>query len=179
MSRAYGPGSYDPAYEKDGQDYPVSYVRWTENRNMAEFLRLVHAGRFISSRSSPTNSRSTSSAAYQTILDPAAEAWRCFYAIPRRRSAAPPAPSCRDAVSTLPAGRTAQARSASHWSAPAIWRDGYTCRSCRRLKGVELRAVCSTSGAAALSYANASAPLLLLRLRRDPERPRSRRRSSS
>jgi len=41
MSRAYGPGSYDPLYEKKGQDYPVAYVRWTENRNMEEFLRLV------------------------------------------------------------------------------------------------------------------------------------------
>src|SRR4029078_10243921 len=28
MSRAYGPGSYDPEYEKRGRDYPVSYVRW-------------------------------------------------------------------------------------------------------------------------------------------------------
>ena len=41
MSRAYGPGSYDPAYEKQGRDYPFPYVRWTENRNMEEFLRLV------------------------------------------------------------------------------------------------------------------------------------------
>ena len=41
MSRAYGPGSYDPDYEKKGRDYPASYVRWTENRNMEEFLRLV------------------------------------------------------------------------------------------------------------------------------------------
>ena len=41
MSRAYGPGSYDTAYERHGQDYPFSYVRWTENRNMEEFLRLV------------------------------------------------------------------------------------------------------------------------------------------
>jgi threonine dehydrogenase-like Zn-dependent dehydrogenase len=44
MSRAYGPGSYDPAYEKQGHDYPFAYVRWTENRNMQEFLRLVSAG---------------------------------------------------------------------------------------------------------------------------------------
>jgi predicted dehydrogenase len=44
MSRAYGPGSYDPAYEKDGHDYPFGYVRWTENRNMEEFLRLAGAG---------------------------------------------------------------------------------------------------------------------------------------
>lgn len=45
MARAYGPGSYDPAYEKEGHDYPLPYVRWTENRNMQEFLRLVATGR--------------------------------------------------------------------------------------------------------------------------------------
>ena len=45
VSRAYGPGSYDPKYEKEGVDYPLPYVRWTENRNMEEFLRLVSAGK--------------------------------------------------------------------------------------------------------------------------------------
>jgi predicted dehydrogenase len=45
MSRAYGPGSYDPQYEVRGQDYPIAYVRWTEKRNMEEFLRLVSRGR--------------------------------------------------------------------------------------------------------------------------------------
>jgi len=44
LSRAYGPGSYDPAYEKQGRDYPFSYVRWTENRNMEEFLRQIGTG---------------------------------------------------------------------------------------------------------------------------------------
>jgi len=32
MSRAYGPGSYDAASEKQGRDYPLPYVRWEENR---------------------------------------------------------------------------------------------------------------------------------------------------
>ena len=45
MSRAYGPGSYDPEYEVRGRDYPIAYVRWTEKRNMEEFLRLVSIGR--------------------------------------------------------------------------------------------------------------------------------------
>jgi predicted dehydrogenase len=45
VSRAYGPGSYDPLYEKKGVDYPIDYVRWTENRNMAEFLRLMKDGK--------------------------------------------------------------------------------------------------------------------------------------
>ncbi len=44
MSRSYGPGRYDPAYEQRGHDYPIGYVRWTEQRNMQEFLRLVSTG---------------------------------------------------------------------------------------------------------------------------------------
>jgi predicted dehydrogenase/threonine dehydrogenase-like Zn-dependent dehydrogenase len=42
-SRSYGPGRYDPAYEKKGIDYPRGYVRWTEKRNMQAFLDLVAA----------------------------------------------------------------------------------------------------------------------------------------
>lgn len=41
ISTSYGPGRYDPYYEEDGQDYPIGYVRWTENRNMSEYLRLI------------------------------------------------------------------------------------------------------------------------------------------
>lgn len=41
LSRSYGPGRYDPGYEEYGIDYPIGYVRWTENRNMEEFLRLL------------------------------------------------------------------------------------------------------------------------------------------
>ncbi len=44
LSRSYGPGRYDPSYEERGIDYPVGYVRWTERRNMQEFLRLVSTG---------------------------------------------------------------------------------------------------------------------------------------
>ena len=40
MSRSYGPGRYDPAYEDQGRDYPASYVRWTEERNFGAFLEL-------------------------------------------------------------------------------------------------------------------------------------------
>jgi predicted dehydrogenase/threonine dehydrogenase-like Zn-dependent dehydrogenase len=43
-SRAYGPGSYDNSYEKGRVDYPFGYVRWTEKRNLEEFIRLVAAG---------------------------------------------------------------------------------------------------------------------------------------
>jgi len=45
ISRSYGPGRYDSNYEEKGQDYPYAYVRWTERRNMEEFLRLISVGR--------------------------------------------------------------------------------------------------------------------------------------
>lgn len=41
FSRSYGPGRYDSQYEEEGADYPIGYVRWTENRNMQAFLDLV------------------------------------------------------------------------------------------------------------------------------------------
>ena len=44
ISTSYGPGRYDPTYEEAGLDYPIGYVRWTENRNMREFLRLLAIG---------------------------------------------------------------------------------------------------------------------------------------
>jgi predicted dehydrogenase/threonine dehydrogenase-like Zn-dependent dehydrogenase len=44
MSRSYGPGRYDPRYEEGGQDYPIGFVRWTENRNMEAFLDLLSSG---------------------------------------------------------------------------------------------------------------------------------------
>jgi polar amino acid transport system substrate-binding protein len=45
LSMSYGPGRYDPAYEEQGHDYPIGYVRWTEERNLAAFLELVRAGK--------------------------------------------------------------------------------------------------------------------------------------
>ncbi|HEY6170982.1 MAG TPA: zinc-binding alcohol dehydrogenase, partial [Candidatus Kapabacteria bacterium] len=42
LSRSYGPGRYDATYEEKGIDYPIGYVRWTERRNMQEFVRLLN-----------------------------------------------------------------------------------------------------------------------------------------
>ncbi|MGO9085216.1 MAG: bi-domain-containing oxidoreductase [Terriglobales bacterium] len=41
MSCSYGPGRYDPGYEERGQDYPLGFVRWTENRNMEAALDMM------------------------------------------------------------------------------------------------------------------------------------------
>jgi len=45
ISCSYGPGRYDDQYEIKGIDYPYGYVRWTENRNMLEFLELIKRGK--------------------------------------------------------------------------------------------------------------------------------------
>ncbi len=45
LSRSYGPGRYDASYEVHGLDYPIGYVRWTEQRNMVAFLDLVADGK--------------------------------------------------------------------------------------------------------------------------------------
>lgn len=45
IARSYGPGRYDSNYEEKGVDYPIGYVRFTEGRNMEEFVRLIAENR--------------------------------------------------------------------------------------------------------------------------------------
>ncbi len=68
LSRSYGPGRYDPGYEEKGNDYPIGHVRWTENRNMKEFVHLL-ADRKLDVRSLTTHRFSIDAAtqAYQLI----------------------------------------------------------------------------------------------------------------
>lgn len=44
VSCSYGPGRYDPAYEDNGQDYPLGFVRWTEQRNFEAVLDMLASG---------------------------------------------------------------------------------------------------------------------------------------
>lgn len=67
ISTSYGPGRYDPFYENEGQDYPIAYVRWTENRNMQAYMDLLSKGKI------------KLEALYQTYsIDKAAEAYACL-----------------------------------------------------------------------------------------------------
>ncbi len=91
LSRSYGPGRYDPQYEEEGHDYPIGYVRWTERRNMEEFLRLVAAGQVTPAR---LNSHSfpiaDAEAAYRIIGGEADEPYLgILLTYPEARPAAP------------------------------------------------------------------------------------------
>ena len=70
MATSYGPGRYNPNYEEKGLDYPIGYVRWTENRNMQAFLQLVAEQKIdLSFLTTHTFDFEKATDAYQMIMD--------------------------------------------------------------------------------------------------------------
>jgi predicted dehydrogenase len=151
MSRAYGPGSYDPAYEKQGLDYPISYVRWTENRNMSEFLRLA-AEQQVELQPLITHvfPLEDAPAAYRTIMDPGTSSLAVLLKYPapdairfepkRRVDLATPGESGKAGLGAALVGSGGLAR----WAhLPNL----------KKIPHVSLRAVHSASGARGKSYA--------------------------
>lgn len=158
MSRAYGPGSYDPKYETEGHDYPFSYVRWTENRNMEEFLRLVALGRVqIAPLITHRFPLEDAPRAYQTILDSASASMAVVLDYPaaassdpvagynpKRRVATEPCPGLKSRARTTVGVALIGAGNLARWAhLPAL----------RKIPGTKLRAVYSANGARGRSYA--------------------------
>jgi len=85
ISTSYGPGRYDAAYESGGQDYPLPYVRWTENRNMEEYLRMLAEGR-ISLKQIPSRQFSVdlAPAAYEALKSEQGRPLLVYLAYPER-----------------------------------------------------------------------------------------------
>ncbi len=175
MSRAYGPGSYDASYEKQGRDYPLPYVRWTENRNMEEFLRLVATGRIDVapadharvSRWTKRRRRTTPSSTRRR------RAWRCCCAIPRPRAG--PGGGIRAGQQGGDSrARAAQQGDASNspWWGRAIWPNGSTCRISRNCRGGAARGVLGGRGAGQELRATLRRLLRLLGIRRGAARSR-------
>jgi predicted dehydrogenase/threonine dehydrogenase-like Zn-dependent dehydrogenase len=152
MSRAYGPGSYDSEYEKQARDYPFAYVRWTENRNMEEFLRLVALGRVqLDPLITHQLDLEESAAAYQTILDPSSNSLAVLL---RYRGADEPVAVFKPSKRVVVA---AQSPATSELQV-ALVGAGNIARwdhlpSLKKAPGATLRAVCSTSGARGRTYA--------------------------
>lgn len=72
ISTSYGPGRYDDDYELHGRDYPIGYVRWTENRNMAAYLELIAQGAVdVDSMITVREPLANAPAAYEALKSPA------------------------------------------------------------------------------------------------------------
>jgi len=154
MARAYGPGSYDPAYERQGRDYPLPYVRWTEKRNMEEFLRLVGQGRLqIEELTTHRFFLDDAAKAYQVIMDPAVSSLAVLLKYPAAEiSPDSPAPA-QSRVEVRPA-----TSASSSEIGVALVGAGNLARwvhlpNLKQIPGVKLRAIQSASGARAKSYA--------------------------
>jgi len=154
MSRAYGPGSYDPHYEKEGMDYPIGYVRWTENRNMSEFLRLVARGHIqLAKLITHQFALGQAADAYQTIMDPASNSLAVLLRYPVNESTI-------DSSSFSP-HRKLEITTAKQTGSDlklALIGAGNLARwehlpNLKKISGVSLRAVQSASGARGKSYA--------------------------
>ena len=90
-SSSYGPGRYDRNYEERGLDYPTAYVRWTENRNMAEYLRLVAEGRVaVGPLVSATYPVGEADAAYATLREHAGRHLMVLLSYPEAATGAEP-----------------------------------------------------------------------------------------
>ena len=154
MARAYGPGSYDPAYERQGQDYPLPYVRWTENRNMEEFLRLVSLGRVqIDPLITHRFPLEDASKAYETIMDPSTNSLAVLVKYPGADLAEPLAgfrPKRRVEVNGHVGASSAIGVALVGAGNLARW---VHLPNLKKTPGVRLRAVHSASGARGKSYA--------------------------
>jgi predicted dehydrogenase/threonine dehydrogenase-like Zn-dependent dehydrogenase len=151
ISASYGPGRYDPSYEADGQDYPLPYVRWTENRNMEEYLRLLAEGRLSLQAMKPqVYELERAPEAYQALAAPGPKPMLVLLSYPGRSAAsrssrtirvpgADPAARGSIGVAIVGAGGFAQGM---HLPNFAKLRDSY-----------QLRTICSRTGANALAAA--------------------------
>ncbi len=155
MARAYGPGSYDPLYEVEGQDYPLPYVRWTENRNMEEFLRLTGEGKvLLEDLVTHEYALDDAAEAYDTILDPAAGSLAVVLRYPEDE-----APThAYEPRTRIDIAQGATARSSGAELGIALLGAGNLARwdhlpNLKKLPGVALRAICSSSGVRGKSYA--------------------------
>ncbi len=91
VSCSYGPGRYDPEYEAKGRDYPVGFVRWTEQRNFEAVLDMMTAGNLDTEPLiSETFDIEQASRAYDRLDDPSVLGLLLRYpAVPARSAGLP------------------------------------------------------------------------------------------
>ncbi len=103
LSRSYGPGRYDPAYEQDGHDYPRGFVRWTERRLIGYVFEEIARGRVtIEPLVSHEFELGDGAQAYEALGEPGRMAILLRHPVPD--TAATPAPGPRRVTLGTPNG---------------------------------------------------------------------------
>ena len=109
LSRSYGPGRYDPAYEEEGHDYPRGFVRWTERRLIGYVFQEIARGRVtIEPLVSHEFSLDDGELAYEALGEPGRMAILLRHPAPETGTPPPPAGRSRVTLaSPAPDGATA------------------------------------------------------------------------
>jgi len=179
ISTSYGPGRYDDVYELEGQDYPIGYVRWTENRNMEEYLRLLAEGRVsLEGLGQETLPVDEAEAAYETLKTGETKPLLVLLSYPEREEAAARTTRLRTlepkpgkiGVALVGAGSFAQGQ---HLPNLIKLREHYELRAVMSRTGASAKAVAARAEAAYATtdldevLADASIDLVLIATRHD------------
>jgi predicted dehydrogenase/threonine dehydrogenase-like Zn-dependent dehydrogenase len=106
VSRSYGPGRYDVEYEEHGIDYPIGYVRWTEQRNMECVLELQAAGAIDLRDLVEVQPASRAADAYARLVGPAEQRPRGAIALSYDEGPGPISSASRRNVAALATDQT-------------------------------------------------------------------------
>lgn len=123
VSCSYGPGRYDPEYEQGGHDYPIGFVRWTEQRNFEAVLDLLASGALdVSQLISHRFPIERASAAYEILASERASLGILleYPELPAPSGAASLGAEAREAGARSVATASAQRRSACTARGPSI-----------------------------------------------------------
>lgn len=151
VSCSYGPGRYDAGYEEGGHDYPIGFVRWTEQRNFEAVLDLMASGRL---QVAPL-------VTHRYALDRAGEAYDLlasgapslgilleYPTVPAPAGAAPQERSVALRAAAAPGGRASVAFIGAGNYAGRVLIPAF------KAAGAELRTVVSAGGASAVHFGN-------------------------
>lgn len=151
VSRSYGPGRYDPTYEEQGNDYPIGYVRWTENRNLQEFLRLLATGLDVAPLITHTRPLADAPQVYDMLLNNPNKEY--FLGVLFEYAAEPSRATRVDLPNMIGAARGKTDAVQVGMIGVGQYGRGTLLPILKKIPGAQVRAVCSASGRSAQAEA--------------------------
>jgi predicted dehydrogenase/NADPH:quinone reductase-like Zn-dependent oxidoreductase len=147
ISRSYGPGRYDSAFEQKGRDYPIGYVGWSETRNMEAFLQLLADGKLnLQPLITHSFKIENATAAYEVITG---KAQQPYLGVLIRYSQQESLPTQRMEIVSRKRGSSSAGEVRVGLLGAGNFAQGTLIPAIRQLRGAKLVGLCATSGARA------------------------------